>query len=99
MEYKPRTRRFYVLLLLLVLIIMFYNFHSLKLTIYDGDVTREIDWLNIKPMNRPPDHELHDKWIIITTINPPTDDVKKLSTLKDWKVVVVGDTKSPKNWR
>ena len=41
---------------------------------------------------------LHDKWIVVTTINAPTPTIEKLATLKDWRVVVVGDTKTPKDW-
>lgn len=44
------------------------------------------------------ENTLHDKWIVITTVSPPTDDVKKLAALEGWKVVVVGDLKTPKDW-
>uniref|UniRef100_A0A069DNC8 Conserved uncharacterized protein n=1 Tax=Clytia hemisphaerica TaxID=252671 RepID=A0A069DNC8_9CNID len=44
------------------------------------------------------ENEKHDKWIVITSINPPTEDVKKLAKIPGWKVVMVGDTKSPKDW-
>jgi len=41
----------------------------------------------------------HDKWIVITTINSPTDQVKKLAnTTSGWKVVVVGDLNTPPDW-
>ncbi|XP_050404791.1 uncharacterized protein LOC126820736 [Patella vulgata] len=39
-----------------------------------------------------------DKWIIITTIQYPTEDVKFLAKLKGWQVVVAGDTKTPTDW-
>ena len=39
-----------------------------------------------------------DKWIVVTTINPPTDAVKRLATLPGWRTVVVGDSKTPKDW-
>ena len=58
-----------------------------------------VDWNSIEVRWKPARHLLHDKWIVITTINPPTPDVKKLATIPGWKVVVVGDTKSPQNWR
>ena len=45
------------------------------------------------------EHEKNDKWIVITSINYPTADVKKLAAIPGWKMVMVGDTKSPKNWR
>lgn len=36
--------------------------------------------------------------IIITTINEPTEAVLRYSEMKDYKVIVVGDKKTPKNW-
>jgi len=42
---------------------------------------------------------MYDKWIVLTTINAPTDDLKKLADIEGWKVVVVGDTKTPADWR
>ncbi|KAI8741864.1 glycosyltransferase STELLO2 [Biomphalaria glabrata] len=39
-----------------------------------------------------------EKWIVVTSIHPPTDDVKYLAQLPGWRVVVVGDVKSPANW-
>ena len=40
----------------------------------------------------------HARWVVVTTINAPTDAVKKLAALSDWRVVVVGDTKTPAGW-
>lgn len=42
--------------------------------------------------------EKESKWIVITTINYPTKALKKLAALKDWHLVVVGDTKTPSGW-
>ena len=42
---------------------------------------------------------INDKWIVVTSISKaPTDDLKKLSKIKGWKMVVVGDKKSPALW-
>lgn len=69
------------------------------MTLYTNNIAIiDIDWSAIEPIEKPPAHLRHDKWIIITSINHPTEDVKKLAGLTDWKVVVVGDTKSPGNW-
>jgi len=57
-----------------------------------------VDWDSINVREQPASYLLHDKWIVITTINPPTSDVKKLASIPGWKVVIVGDLKSPKNW-
>ncbi|PAV87139.1 hypothetical protein WR25_10658 isoform E [Diploscapter pachys] len=39
-----------------------------------------------------------NRWIVLTTVNQPTKDVKYLATLSKWNVVVVADLKTPKNW-
>lgn len=39
------------------------------------------------------------KSIIITTINPPSEGIKKIARLcPDWNFIVVGDKKTPANW-
>ena len=40
----------------------------------------------------------HSKWIVVTTVNHPTEQTISLSQLKDWKMVVVGDRKTPSDW-
>ena len=40
----------------------------------------------------------HSKWIVVTTINHPTKSLIALSQLKDWKMVVVGDRTTPRDW-
>lgn len=40
----------------------------------------------------------YDKWIVVTTIQHPTDPVKKLASIPGWRLVVVGDKKTPKDW-
>jgi len=61
--------------------------------------TIAINWNEIPRRSSPPVEEMHEKWIVLTTINAPTDDVKKLADIEGWKVVVVGDTKTPADWR
>ena len=38
------------------------------------------------------------RWIVITSINYPTASIAKLSKLKGWALVLVGDLSTPKNW-
>jgi len=38
------------------------------------------------------------KFIVITSINNPTTAIKKFAKWKSWKLVMVGDKKTPKNW-
>lgn len=42
---------------------------------------------------------LKKKYIIITSITKPTQAIKKYAGLSDWQVIVVGDKKTPNNWR
>lgn len=37
----------------------------------------------------------NSKWVVITTINKPNEATKLLASLPDWKVVIVGDKKTP----
>lgn len=39
------------------------------------------------------------KFIIITSIFDPSEAVRKFSTMSGWQIVVVGDKKTPKNWK
>ncbi len=39
------------------------------------------------------------QFIIITSINHPTEAVKKFAQLNDWQVILVADLKTPKDWQ
>lgn len=41
-----------------------------------------------------------NKWIVVTTINPPTKAIRRISELSEsgWRCVVVGDRKTPLDW-
>ncbi|EFO86066.1 hypothetical protein CRE_02033 [Caenorhabditis remanei] len=40
-----------------------------------------------------------NKWIVVTSVNYPTEDVKRLSSFEEWNLVVVADTKTPVDWK
>ena len=40
-----------------------------------------------------------EKWIVVTTINYPTEQCKILSRIKGFKFLVIGDQKTPKDWK
>ena len=42
---------------------------------------------------------MSNKFIIITSINPPTKALRAFSQLQDWQVVVVADLKTPLDWQ
>ena len=58
-----------------------------------------VDWSKVKKRKPPPKDEMHDKWIVVTSIAAPTSDVKLLSKISGWKLLVVGDKKTPSPWR
>jgi hypothetical protein len=39
------------------------------------------------------------KVIVTTTINPPTEAINKFQAMKDWDLVVIGDMKTPKDYK
>jgi len=39
-----------------------------------------------------------NKFIVITTVNEPSEAIEKFAHLPGWKVIVVGDEKTPKEW-
>ena len=62
-------------------------------------LTRSIDWNSLPPLPKPKKEDMHDKWMVVTTISAPTDDIKKLAKVEGWKLLVVGDKKTPKDWQ
>jgi hypothetical protein len=38
------------------------------------------------------------KWIVVTTVNYPTETIQTLAKVPGWRVVVVADLKTPKDW-
>ena len=41
----------------------------------------------------------HEKVIVTTTINPPTEAIEKFQSMPDWDLVVIGDKKTPSDYR
>ena len=61
-------------------------------------IGRDVDWSKIQQRPKPDKKEIHDRWIVVTSVASPTDQVKKLSKIKEWQLVVVADIKTPKDW-
>ena len=40
----------------------------------------------------------HDKWIVVTTIQYPTPQLRTLAQMPGWHLLVVGDKKTPHDW-
>jgi hypothetical protein len=49
-----------------------------------------VDQLSPASALKPEDR--HDSWIVITSVAPPTEQVKAWAALPNWRVVVVGAT-------
>lgn len=47
----------------------------------------------------PANQKLQSNWVVITTINHPTQTVTTIAKAAGWKVVVVADKKTPKDWQ
>ena len=43
-------------------------------------------------------HNKHDKWIVVTSINEPTDQIKYLANIDQFQLLVVGDKKTNQSW-
>ena len=74
------------------------NWHSVKT---DKMLTKPIDWDMYKKhsLPTPEKKDMHEKWLVVTTISAPTEDVKKLAQVQGWKLLIVGDKKTPENWQ
>ena len=64
----------------------------------DKILSHSLNWENLRKLEEPPKNEMHDKWIIVTTISAPTNDIKKLAQVQGWKLIVVADKKTPLEW-
>ena len=40
----------------------------------------------------------HSKWIVVTTVNHPTETIQRLAAVPGWRLVVVADLKTPVDW-
>ncbi|GJJ75015.1 hypothetical protein EMPS_07373 [Entomortierella parvispora] len=96
LSHNTGNRRFWIGLLALAIASTLILVHTLFLS---------------NPINSPPghcattSHGINEKkkvigknWIVITTINPPTDAMELLCNLEGWHVVVIAYSKSPKEW-
>jgi hypothetical protein len=43
--------------------------------------------------------EIDRKYIVTTTINPPTEAIERFDALRDWTLIVVGDRRTPSEFR
>lgn len=94
-----QTTRYKIAALVGILILVYYKFIYLREPSWDSLSADELDNINLIGRLEVKDIQKHDKWIVLTTIQAPTLAIQMLAELKDWRLVVVGDRKTPKNWR
>jgi len=73
------------------------DWHSVKT---QKMLKRPYDWDSFKrtALPTPDKKDMHEKWLVVTTISAATDDIKKLAEVKGWQLLVVGDKKTPAGW-
>jgi hypothetical protein len=71
---------------------------SKKRVWFDGSAVNDFKPVPLLTGALAPSAPLHPHWIVVTSINPPTPTIHKLAALPGWRVVVIGDTKTPNNW-
>ncbi len=82
----------------------FYYFYPIEVSVNNTPIAvlnrSEINYPSVNVTNTVLNKPVTNctKWIVITTISLPTDDVKYLHSSFDWCVVVVADKKTPDNW-
>lgn len=93
----------YILATIFVCIIMLFTLSTIENDSLTGSILRfdkfSIDslWQNYRIQNERDDMRF-DKWIVMTSINYPTSAVRRYSQMLDWRLIVVGDRKTPNDW-
>jgi hypothetical protein len=78
---------------------------QIKIFVHKDVPKSYIRWLMLKPLllfsfflSTIFAEKQYEKWIVVTTIQYPTEQLKQLAQIPDWHLVVVGDKKTPKDW-
>ncbi len=82
-----------VTLLLLLIQVLYTKYYSEQPS-QKGHLSPRGGYFNYQPTAKLPTNEVEkkaDNWIVVTTINQPTDAIRTLAQLPNWKVVVVAD--------
>ena len=87
---------------LICTVLSLISFIFIIFSLHNSQKTKIIN-LPQKPKNKTPLRKLNtkvegiisEKWVVVTTINGPTDSIKKLTELPEpWKIVIIGDKKT-----
>jgi len=76
---------------------IFYIFLSVILSLKILDSSLKYQTENESPKYKSNQNK-HDEWIVITSINEPTDQIKYLANIDQFQLLVVGDKKTNQSW-
>jgi len=91
------SRLFIYLAIIMLLLLLFFMYPG-RTTITLSDPLASVTPSSPEALQDLAPKEKKDKWIVITTINPPTDAMRKFASLPEWQLLVVGDEKTPNGW-
>ena len=101
---KISNQRIFLFLVLFALLVIIFNsgqkFLSINQYLIDGQsFKKDLGALDDQITTKSP-YKLSnfDKWIIVTSINKPTDQIQKLASIKEFQLLVVADRKTDPNW-
>ncbi len=101
---KISNQRIFLFLVLFALLVIIFNycqnFLSINQVLIDGQsFKKDLGALDDQITTKSP-YKLSnfDKWIIVTSINKPTDQIRKLASIKEFQLLVVADRKTDPKW-
>ena len=92
-RYSIPNKLFYLFVITLILFVITYavtslyiNYNDIQFSYTSKLLLHENRNLNIR------------KWIVVTSINEPTPQIKRLASIEDFQLLVVGDNKTDQAW-
>jgi hypothetical protein len=92
----PANNRVYIALAAFLVVLFFFLWPSNNKSDYDYNPSSKPGVTETEPEENPgrvlpPVGPKNDKWVVVTTINYPTDAIEALASIPGWRVVVVAD--------
>jgi hypothetical protein len=98
---KITNRRIFLFLILFALLVIIFNsdqtFLSIDQDSIDGQSFKK-DYVALDDQRLLQMDYFNDNWIVVTSINKPTDQIRKLASIKEFQLLVVADRKTDPNW-
>ena len=84
-----------IILSILSFIIITLTLHNSKQDTIPNERIKQKQKVPLRRLSKKDPEINSEKWVVVTTINAPTDSIKKLAELPEpWKIVVIGDKKT-----